>query len=240
MIGRWLTKSSRAVLASVRVTGQKRNQSPLVARSAGVRRGGSRALLAKAADEGLCRRGDQASGSPRSCCARAAWRPSLILQPTRRASVRSLRQFVSRHFARRLGSRPPAGSHVRMKKAGRWHALVVPLRREIRRGTLAGILRAADLSAADLRGLPGLAVAPASPRSAPSFKSRGVMPPLRNRSLAGRFVLSPSATTVTSYSSPGSWKASSRRLPRAQRRGTPRRWRVSRRGVVRRNIPLLA
>lgn len=41
------------------------------------------------------------------------------------------------------------GSHVRLKKAGRKHTLVVPLHREIRRG----ILRDADLSADDLRGL---------------------------------------------------------------------------------------
>lgn len=33
------------------------------------------------------------------------------------------------------------GSHVRLKKTGRRHALVVPLHRELRRGTLAGILR---------------------------------------------------------------------------------------------------
>jgi predicted RNA binding protein YcfA (HicA-like mRNA interferase family) len=45
------------------------------------------------------------------------------------------------------------GSHVRLKKAGRRHALVVPLHREIRRGTLRGILRDADLSADDLRRL---------------------------------------------------------------------------------------
>jgi predicted RNA binding protein YcfA (HicA-like mRNA interferase family) len=45
------------------------------------------------------------------------------------------------------------GSHVRLKKRGRGHALVVPLHREIRRGTLAGILRDADLSADDLRRL---------------------------------------------------------------------------------------
>jgi predicted RNA binding protein YcfA (HicA-like mRNA interferase family) len=42
------------------------------------------------------------------------------------------------------------GSHVRLKKPGRRHALVVPLHRELRRGTLAGILRDADLSADDL------------------------------------------------------------------------------------------
>jgi predicted RNA binding protein YcfA (HicA-like mRNA interferase family) len=45
------------------------------------------------------------------------------------------------------------GSHVRLKKAGRRHALVVPLHKEIRRGTLAGILRDADLSADELRRL---------------------------------------------------------------------------------------
>ncbi|HEX6687117.1 MAG TPA: type II toxin-antitoxin system HicA family toxin [Solirubrobacterales bacterium] len=44
-------------------------------------------------------------------------------------------------------------SHVRLKKAGRRHALVVPLHREIRRGTVAGILRDADLSAENLRRL---------------------------------------------------------------------------------------
>ena len=45
------------------------------------------------------------------------------------------------------------GSHVRLKKPGRRHALVVPLHKEIKRGTLGGILRDADLSADDLRGL---------------------------------------------------------------------------------------
>ena len=45
------------------------------------------------------------------------------------------------------------GSHVRLKKAAHRHALVVPLHREIRRGTLAGILRDADLSVDDLRRL---------------------------------------------------------------------------------------
>lgn len=45
------------------------------------------------------------------------------------------------------------GSHVRLKKPGRRQALVVPLHRELRRGTLAGILRDADLSADDLRRL---------------------------------------------------------------------------------------
>jgi predicted RNA binding protein YcfA (HicA-like mRNA interferase family) len=42
------------------------------------------------------------------------------------------------------------GSHVRLKKTGRRLALVVPLHKEIRRGTLAGILRDADLSSEDL------------------------------------------------------------------------------------------
>ncbi len=45
------------------------------------------------------------------------------------------------------------GSHVRLKKTGRRHALVVPLHREIRGGTLAGILRDADLSPDELRRL---------------------------------------------------------------------------------------
>jgi predicted RNA binding protein YcfA (HicA-like mRNA interferase family) len=45
------------------------------------------------------------------------------------------------------------GSHVRLKKPGRRHALVVPLHKEIKRGTIGGILRDADLSADDLRRL---------------------------------------------------------------------------------------
>lgn len=45
------------------------------------------------------------------------------------------------------------GSHVRLKKPGRKNALVVPLQKEIRKGTLAGILRDADLTANDLRRL---------------------------------------------------------------------------------------
>lgn len=45
------------------------------------------------------------------------------------------------------------GSHVRLKKSGRRMALVVPLHRELKRGTLAGILRDADLRAEDLRSL---------------------------------------------------------------------------------------
>jgi predicted RNA binding protein YcfA (HicA-like mRNA interferase family) len=43
------------------------------------------------------------------------------------------------------------GSHVRLKKPGRRNALVVPLHREIRKGTLAGILRDAGLTADELR-----------------------------------------------------------------------------------------
>lgn len=43
------------------------------------------------------------------------------------------------------------GSHVRLKKSGHRTALVVPLHKEIRRGTLGGILRDAELSADDLR-----------------------------------------------------------------------------------------
>ncbi len=46
------------------------------------------------------------------------------------------------------------GSHVRLKKEGRRTALVVPLHKEIRRGTLAGILRDAGLTADELRELP--------------------------------------------------------------------------------------
>jgi predicted RNA binding protein YcfA (HicA-like mRNA interferase family) len=45
------------------------------------------------------------------------------------------------------------GSHVRLKKPERRTALVVPLHKEIRKGTLAGILRDADLSPNDLRRL---------------------------------------------------------------------------------------
>jgi predicted RNA binding protein YcfA (HicA-like mRNA interferase family) len=45
------------------------------------------------------------------------------------------------------------GSHVRLKKPGYRNALVVPLHKEIKRGTLGGILRDADLSADDLRRL---------------------------------------------------------------------------------------
>jgi len=45
------------------------------------------------------------------------------------------------------------GSHVRLKKQGRRLALVVPLHKELRKGTLAGILRDADISADELRRL---------------------------------------------------------------------------------------
>jgi predicted RNA binding protein YcfA (HicA-like mRNA interferase family) len=45
------------------------------------------------------------------------------------------------------------GSHVRLKKPGRRYALVVPLHKEIRKGTLSGILRDAGLSSDDLRRL---------------------------------------------------------------------------------------
>lgn len=45
------------------------------------------------------------------------------------------------------------GSHVRLKKADRQVALVVPLHKEIRKGTLAGILREASLSPDDMRRL---------------------------------------------------------------------------------------
>jgi predicted RNA binding protein YcfA (HicA-like mRNA interferase family) len=47
------------------------------------------------------------------------------------------------------------GSHVRLKKTGHRVALVVPLHKELRKGTLAGILRDADLSGDDLRRLLG-------------------------------------------------------------------------------------
>lgn len=45
------------------------------------------------------------------------------------------------------------GSHVRLKKSGYRTALVVPLHKEIRKGTLAGILRDADITADRLREL---------------------------------------------------------------------------------------
>jgi len=45
------------------------------------------------------------------------------------------------------------GSHARLKKAGRRTALVVPLHKELRKGTLAGILRDADLGADAFRRL---------------------------------------------------------------------------------------
>ncbi len=43
------------------------------------------------------------------------------------------------------------GSHVRLKREGRRVALVVPLHRELKKGTLAGILRDAELTPDDLR-----------------------------------------------------------------------------------------
>ncbi|MGH2989937.1 MAG: type II toxin-antitoxin system HicA family toxin [Solirubrobacterales bacterium] len=42
---------------------------------------------------------------------------------------------------------------MRLKKPGRRHALVVPLHKELRRGTLAGILRDAGLTPDRLRDL---------------------------------------------------------------------------------------
>ncbi|MGH2987580.1 MAG: type II toxin-antitoxin system HicA family toxin [Solirubrobacterales bacterium] len=45
------------------------------------------------------------------------------------------------------------GSHLRLKKPGRRHALVVPLHKELKKGTLAGILRDAGMSADRLRDL---------------------------------------------------------------------------------------
>ncbi len=45
------------------------------------------------------------------------------------------------------------GSHVRLRKDGRRLALVVPLHRELKKGTVAGILRDAGLHPDDLRRL---------------------------------------------------------------------------------------
>jgi predicted RNA binding protein YcfA (HicA-like mRNA interferase family) len=45
------------------------------------------------------------------------------------------------------------GSHVRLRKGGRRLALVVPLHRELKKGTVAGILRDAGLHPDDLRRL---------------------------------------------------------------------------------------
>ncbi len=45
------------------------------------------------------------------------------------------------------------GSHVRLKHPHRVNALTVPLHREVRRGTLGGILTDAGLSVDDLRRL---------------------------------------------------------------------------------------
>jgi hypothetical protein len=53
-----------------------------------------------------------------------------------------LRQTVRQH-----------GSHVRMKHPDRWGFLVVPLHRELKRGTLSGILRDAGLDRDHLRKL---------------------------------------------------------------------------------------
>jgi HicA toxin of bacterial toxin-antitoxin, len=44
------------------------------------------------------------------------------------------------------------GSHVRLKKPGRRHALVVPVHKEVKKETLAGILRDAGMSSDWLRG----------------------------------------------------------------------------------------
>ena len=45
------------------------------------------------------------------------------------------------------------GSHVRLKHPGRTMALVVPLHRELKRGTLSGILRDAGINRDELRRL---------------------------------------------------------------------------------------
>lgn len=63
-----------------------------------------------------------------------------------RALVRALERdgwFVARQ----------RGSHVRLKKPGRQHAVVVPLHGEVKKGTLAGILRDAGLTRDRLREL---------------------------------------------------------------------------------------
>jgi predicted RNA binding protein YcfA (HicA-like mRNA interferase family) len=48
---------------------------------------------------------------------------------------------------------PQRGHHVRLKKTGRRNALVVPLHKEIRKGTLSGILCDAGLTPDKLRWL---------------------------------------------------------------------------------------
>ncbi len=45
------------------------------------------------------------------------------------------------------------GSHVRLRHTDRTAFLVIPLHRELKRGTLAGILRDAGLERDELRGL---------------------------------------------------------------------------------------
>lgn len=45
------------------------------------------------------------------------------------------------------------GRHVRLKKPGRSISIIVPLRRELKRGTLAAILRDVDLDYETLRML---------------------------------------------------------------------------------------
>jgi predicted RNA binding protein YcfA (HicA-like mRNA interferase family) len=45
------------------------------------------------------------------------------------------------------------GSHVRLRHSDRSTFLVVPLHRELKRGTLSGILRDAGLDREELRGL---------------------------------------------------------------------------------------
>ncbi len=45
------------------------------------------------------------------------------------------------------------GSHVRLKKSGRRHALTVPLHKELKKGTLGGILRDAGLTVDQLQKL---------------------------------------------------------------------------------------
>jgi predicted RNA binding protein YcfA (HicA-like mRNA interferase family) len=57
------------------------------------------------------------------------------------------------HALERLGWKAvrQRGSHVRLKHAKRRTFLVVPLHKELKRGTLRGILRDADVSVDELR-----------------------------------------------------------------------------------------
>jgi len=65
-------------------------------------------------------------------------------------SGKALIRALKRDGWRVVGQR---GSHVRLKKEGRQYALVVPLHKEVKKGTLAGILRDAGLTSDRLRDL---------------------------------------------------------------------------------------